>query len=78
MRSEGNWDMESLLPQHGGYQNLKSVPLTQLVFDIPTRFCENILIEKDAHATRWSKQRALAYKTSPKAASPVGHRRKWN
>ena len=31
---------ESLLPKHGGYKNLLSYQLAELVFDITVLFCE--------------------------------------
>ena len=34
---------ESLIPKHGGYRNLKSFQLSQLVFDITVRFCEKYI-----------------------------------
>ena len=36
---------ESLIPQHGGYRNLKSFQVAQLVYDVTVRFC-NRYIEK--------------------------------
>jgi len=34
---------EPLIPHHGGYRNLKSFQLAQLVFDITIRFCEKYI-----------------------------------
>jgi len=31
---------EPLIPQHGGYRNLKSFQAAQLVYDVTVRFCE--------------------------------------
>lgn len=31
---------EPLIPQHGGYRNLKSFQLAQLIYDVTIRFCE--------------------------------------
>jgi len=31
---------ESLLPAHGGYRNLKTFKLAQLIYDVTVRFCE--------------------------------------
>ncbi|MEI6207582.1 MAG: four helix bundle suffix domain-containing protein [Desulfuromonadales bacterium] len=31
---------ETLIPKHGGYRNLKSFQVAQLVFDLTVRFCE--------------------------------------
>lgn len=33
-------DKESLIPKHGGYRNLKSFQLAQLVYDLTVRFCD--------------------------------------
>jgi four helix bundle suffix protein len=33
-------DGEGLIPKHGGYRNLKSFQLAQLVYDVTVRFCE--------------------------------------
>lgn len=35
--------MEQLIPQHGGYQNLKSFQLSRLIFDITVRFCKRFI-----------------------------------
>lgn len=32
-------DGDGLIPKHGGYRNLKSFQISQLVFDITVRFC---------------------------------------
>jgi len=34
---------ESLIPKHGGYRNLKSFQVSQLVYDITVRFCERYI-----------------------------------
>lgn len=34
---------EGLIPKHGGYRNLKSFQIAQLVFDITVRFCERYI-----------------------------------
>lgn len=33
-------EKESLIPKHGGYRNLKSFQLAQLVYDVTVRFCD--------------------------------------
>src|SRR6266496_1146341 len=33
-------DGEGLIPKHGGYRNLKSFQLAQLVYDVTVRFCD--------------------------------------
>ena len=33
-------DGEGLIPRHGGYRNLKSFQIAQLVFDVTVRFCD--------------------------------------
>jgi len=33
-------EKESLIPKHGGYRNLKSFQLSQLVYDVTVRFCD--------------------------------------
>jgi len=33
-------DGEGLIPRHGGYRNLKSFQLAQLVYDVTVRFCD--------------------------------------
>lgn len=33
-------EKESLIPKHGGYRNLKSFQLAQLVYDLTVRFCD--------------------------------------
>ncbi|MFP4110102.1 MAG: four helix bundle suffix domain-containing protein [Desulfonatronovibrio sp.] len=38
-------ESESLIPQHGGYRNLKSFQLARLVYDLTVRFC-NLYIDK--------------------------------
>jgi four helix bundle suffix protein len=34
---------EGLIPKHGGYRNLKSFQIAQLVFDVTVRFCERYI-----------------------------------
>ena len=34
---------EPLIPQHGGYRNLKSFQLAQLVYDVTVRFCDRYI-----------------------------------
>lgn len=36
-------DVEGLIPKHGGYRNLKSFQIAQLVFDVTVRFCERYI-----------------------------------
>src|SRR5688572_25545378 len=33
-------DLDSLLPEHGGYRKLKSFQVAQLAFDVTVRFCD--------------------------------------
>ncbi len=40
MDSNNKSDREPLIPKHGGYRNLKSFQLAQLVFDVTVRFCD--------------------------------------
>ena len=35
--------MESLIPAHGGYRNLKSFQVSQLVYDVTLRFCDRYI-----------------------------------
>ena len=35
--------MDKLIPQHGGYRNLKSFQVSQLVYDITIRFCDKFI-----------------------------------
>jgi four helix bundle suffix protein len=36
-------DEESLIPRHGGYRNLKSFQIAQLVHDVTVRFCDRYI-----------------------------------
>ena len=36
-------DKEPLIPKHGGYRNLKSFQLAQLVYDVTVRFCDRYI-----------------------------------
>lgn len=36
-------DKEGLIPRHGGYRNLKSFQVAQLVYDITVRFCDRYI-----------------------------------
>lgn len=36
-------DGEGLIPRHGGYRNLKSFQIAQLVFDVTVRFCDRYI-----------------------------------
>ncbi len=35
--------IESLIPKHGGYQNLKTFQVAQLVYDVTVRFCDRYI-----------------------------------
>ncbi len=35
--------MSELIPQHGGYRNLKSFQVSQLIYDVTVRFCERYI-----------------------------------
>lgn len=35
--------MDKLIPKHGGYRNLKSFQIAQLIFDITVRFCAKFI-----------------------------------
>ncbi len=34
---------EKLIPKHGGYKNLKSYQIAQLVYDLTVRFCDRYI-----------------------------------
>src|SRR5205809_5378899 len=36
-------DKEPLIPKHGGYRNLKSFQLAQLIYDLTVRFCDRYI-----------------------------------
>jgi len=36
-------DSDSLIPKHGGYRNLKSFQIGQLVYDVTVRFCDRYI-----------------------------------
>ena len=36
-------ERESLIPKHGGYRNLKSFQVAQLVYDVTVRFCDRYI-----------------------------------
>lgn len=36
-------DSETLIPKHGGYRNLKSFQVAQLVYDVTVRFCDRYI-----------------------------------
>ena len=36
-------EKEPLIPKHGGYRNLKSFQVAQLVYDVTTRFCDRYI-----------------------------------
>lgn len=35
--------MSELIPKHGGYRNLKSFQISQLIYDVTVRFCERYI-----------------------------------
>jgi four helix bundle protein len=37
------FENESLIPKHGGYRNLKSFQIAQLVYDVTVRFCNRFI-----------------------------------
>src|SRR6267154_3401004 len=36
-------ELEKLIPPHGGYRNLKSFQVSQLVYDVTVRFCDRYI-----------------------------------
>ena len=36
-------EQDSLIPKHGGYRNLKTFQLAELIYDVTVRFCERFL-----------------------------------
>ncbi len=40
MIGQGGCPREGLIPEHGGYRNLKSFQVAQLVYDVTVRFCD--------------------------------------
>src|SRR5688572_19620003 len=36
-------DLDSLLPEHGGYRKLKSFQVAQLAYDVTVRFCDRYI-----------------------------------
>jgi hypothetical protein len=61
-------ERESLIPKHGGYRNLKSFQVAQLVYDVTVRFCDRLLRNAAAPMTKWFRQPEAECRTSPKAA----------
>lgn len=39
-------DTEPLIPKHGGYRNLKSFQVAQLVYDVTVRFCDRYIAKR--------------------------------
>jgi four helix bundle protein len=42
-RGTGSKHSEGLIPKHGGYRNLKSFQIAQLVYDVTVRFCDRCI-----------------------------------
>lgn len=42
-RGTGSKHSEGLIPKHGGYRNLKSFQIAQLVYDVTVRFCDRYI-----------------------------------
>lgn len=43
MGEKGQPGQEPLIPKHGGYRNLKSFQIAQLVYDVTARFCDRYI-----------------------------------
>jgi four helix bundle suffix protein len=43
MREKAQSGQEPLIPKHGGYRNLKSFQIAQLVYDVTARFCDRYI-----------------------------------
>ena len=65
---------EPLIPKHGGYRNLKSFQVAQLVYDVTVRFCDRY-IDRRSRTVDQMVQAApsAACRTSPKAARLQRH-----
>lgn len=71
-------DRGPLIPKHGGYRKLKSFQIAQLVYDITVRFCDLYVDNSAARVTRWCRQPAAGFRTSPKVARLQAHRKRQN
>jgi len=38
--ADGKQNVQEFIPPHGGYRNLKSLQVAEMVYDITVRFCE--------------------------------------
>jgi four helix bundle suffix protein len=46
MGEKGQTGQEPLIPKHGGYRNLKSFQIAQLVYDVTARFCDRYIDQR--------------------------------
>ena len=67
---------EPLIPKHGGYRELKSFQVAQLVYDVTVRFCDRYIDRAAAPTIRWCRRRGRACRISPKAARHRGPRKR--
>ena len=60
----------SLIPPHGGYRDLKSYQMAEIVFDATMAFCDRFVTDCPARGplTRWCRRRGAVSKTSRREA----------
>jgi len=56
------------IPPHGGYQNLMSYQMAEIVYDATVYFVINILINFQEPMIKWCKQQGVENKILQKAA----------
>ena len=66
-----------IIPPHGGYQDLKSYQMAEIVHDATVVFCDRFIDRRSRTMTRkWCRRREAASRTSPRAAWLPAHPRK--
>jgi hypothetical protein len=77
-RGTGSKPSEGLIPKHGGYRNLKSFQVAQLVYDVTVRFCDRYVDRFSRTKDQMVQAARSGCKISPKAAWPQAHPKKPN
>ncbi len=69
---------EPLISKHGGYRNLRSFQVAQLIYDITVRFCDRYVEKRSRTHDQMVQADVRACKTLPKGVRPREHQKRPN
>ena len=68
---------ETLIPKHGGYRNLKSFQVAQLVYDVTVRFCDRYIDPRSRTHDQMVQAARSGVQNIAEGSQAQGRRRRW-